>query len=512
MDGDVALMGAADVLLVGIDIGTSNLKAVALRPSGRVEAVARRPTVIVRGGPGETAFDLDALDRDLVGVLAELVAMLAARGIAPDAIAAIGVDSFGESFVGLDAEGRRITPCPTWFDRRTRNYRAAWGLSPRDWFDVTGMVDDDIYTAYRLAWWREADPERFAAVRSWLMVADYAVLRLSGRAVSSPSLAARSGMADRRSGGWSEAILAPLGVPASHLPDLLPPAAPAGGLLPDMARATGLRPGTPVANAGHDHPCAGLGCGLVDPGRMIDSTGTSEALKTVVPEPLGYDAVGEGAYDCYPHVVAGRFLLSGHIPSSGGLLDWLVALLSGPNPTPETATALWQAAAAEPPGARRVRVAPFLEGTGAPWNHRERRADISVLGSGAGAGTVLRAGVEGLAAWLSINLGRFEAITGLRPDELTLTGGGARNALAGRIKAALIGRPLAVPNVEEAAGTGAALVAGLAAGVIADPASLAALPDVAWRRIPVEPELADAYRPLAASLRAHLAPAGAAPG
>jgi sugar (pentulose or hexulose) kinase len=504
VDGAVTLMGLPGALLVGVDVGTTNLKAVAIRSTGRVEAVARRATVIRRPGPGASEFDLDALDRSLIEVLAELAERLRAGGIDPASVAAIGVDSFGESFVGLDGDGRRITPCPTWFDRRTRNRRADWSIPARDWFDITGMVDDDIYTVHRLAWWRDAEPERFAAVRSWFMVADYVTLRLAGRAVSSPSLAARSGLADRRTGGWSADILAALGLPADRLPALLPSATVAAGLSPDAARATGFRAGTPVANAGHDHPCAGLGCGLVDPGRMIDSTGTSEALKTVVATPLDYGAVGDGAYDCYPHVIAGRFLLSGHIPASGGFLDWLVALLSGPNPSPEVAAALWQAASAAPPGAGGVRVAPFLEGTGAPWNRRDARAALTALGGGADAASVLLAAVEGLAAWLAINLERFEAITGFRPAELTLTGGGARNTLANRIKAALLDRPLAIPSVEEAAGAGAALVAGLAAGVITDPAGLAALPDIGWRRVAVDPDLAEAYRALAPSLRADL--------
>jgi sugar (pentulose or hexulose) kinase len=206
--------------------------------------------------------------------------------------------------------------------------------------------------------------------------------------------------------------------------------------------------------------------------------------------------------------VPDRFLLSGHIPSSGGLMDWLVRLLGGPEPRPETVEELWRQAAAETPGSRGVRVAPFLEGTGAPWNQRSRRADFSFLSHTANAGTLLRASIEGLAAWLHLNLERFEAITALRPDELTLTGGGARNELANTIKAALIGRPLAVPSVEEAAGAGAALVAGLAAGVFSNPSDLAALPDVSWRRVEVDETLAAAYREILPSLRAHLTPAG----
>jgi len=501
-------MTVQDVLLVGIDIGTTNVKAVAMRPSGRVEAVARRAMVIDRPSPGAAAFNLDTLDADLIALLAELVESLASKGIGAGAIAGIGVASIGESFVGLDHDGRRITPCPTWYDRRTKSLREDWGLSPRIWFDITGMVDDDIYTGYRLAWWRDRDADRFAAVETWLMVADYVVFRLCGRKVANPSLAARSGLADRRSGTWSGTLLDGLGIPEQRLATMLPQATIADGLAAAIADATGLRAGTPVVHAGHDHPCAGLGCGLVDPGRMIDSTGTSEALKTVVATPLGYAETGDGAYDCYPHVVPDRYLLSGHIPSSGALLDWLVRLVGGEDARAETTAALWKRAAAEPPGARGVRCAPFLEGTGAPWNLRDHRADLSGLSQAAGPATLLRAATEALAAWLALNLERFEQITGIVPPELTLTGGGARNALSNTIKVALVGRPLIAPNVEEAAGVGAALVAGLATGVFAGPNALAALPDVEWRRIDVDAALAEAYRPLAASLRAAITPDG----
>lgn len=369
-------MRASAALLVGIDIGTTNLKVVAARPGGRVEAVVRRPMTIDRPAVGAAEFNLDALDRDLVSSLADLVKVLAGRGIDAGAISGIGIASIGESFVGLDGQDRRVTLCPTWYDRRTAKRRADWGLGAADWFDITGMVDDDIYTAYRIDWWRRAGVDWFSKVTTWLMVADYATFLLSGKKVASPSLAARSGMADRRTGKWSHHILDPLGLSEDSLGVLKPSASIAGGLLADIASVTGIAAGTPVINAGHDHPCAGLGCGLVDPGRMIDSTGTSEALKTVVDRPLGFSDVGDGRYDCYPHVVPGRFLLSGHIPSSGGMIDWLVRTLSGSNPSAETAALLWHEAAATPAGSGGVRVGPFLEGTGAPWNDRGRRADI----------------------------------------------------------------------------------------------------------------------------------------
>ncbi|MCO6050505.1 FGGY family carbohydrate kinase [Mesorhizobium sp. RP14(2022)] len=495
----------AEPILVGIDIGTTNLKVVAARPGGRVEAVVRRTMSVSHPIPGASEFDLDALDHDLVSALREMVDVIGAKGIEPAAVAGIGVASIGESFVGVDEEGRRITPCPTWYDRRTTNTRSSWGMNASDWFDITGMVDDDIYTVHRLAWWRAQDAGRFERVRKWLMVADYAVFRLSGAFAASPSLAARSGMADRNDGKWSAAILELADIEVGALPDLVPSASIAGTLTTEIARQTGLRVGTPVVNAGHDHPCAGFGCGLVQPGRMMDSVGTSEALKTVAARPFSYGDVGGGRYDCYPHVVSDRFLLSGHIPSSGGMIDWLLRQLSGPAPSAETAALLWQAAEAAVPGSVGVRIAPFLSGTGAPWNDRARRADIAGIDAQTVPGDVLRAGVEALGGWLAINLAQFESITGAKAADLILTGGGAtRNPLMNAIKGAMIERDFVLPDVTEAAGLGAGLVAGVAVGLFRDGDDAASLPDIEWQSVRFDPGLAEAYRTVRPAVIAHL--------
>lgn len=502
-------MTTSGPILVGIDIGTTNLKAIATRPDGTILCVARRAMQIDTPDAGAAEFNLEALDRNLLAILGELIEALSRLDIPASAISGIGVASIGESFVGIDSSGQRITPCPTWYDRRTTRLLDRWNMTSRAWFDITGMVDDDIYTAYRLVWWRNASTELFDRVATWLTVADYATFLLSGAKVSSPSIAARSGLADRRSLTWSSPILHNAGISDAQLGELRPSASVAGQITPKIAEQTGLIAGTPVINAGHDHPCAGLGCGLADPGQIIDSTGTSEAIKTVVDRPLDFTETMDGSYDCYPHVVPGRYLLSGHIPSSGGLLDWLVRLLSGPAPTADSATLLWQSAAAAIPGANGILVAPFLEGTGAPLNDRTRRAEITGAGAQSDNGAILRAGVEALAGWVSINLDLFESITGTNASVLVLTGGGARNDLSNRIKAALLNKPFDIPEVEEAAGLGAALVAGLATGIFADATRAAQRGAIKTRRIEPDPAWVEAYRPLRASITAHWAKAEA---
>jgi sugar (pentulose or hexulose) kinase len=332
------------------------------------------------------------------------------------------------------------------------------------------------------------------------MVADYATWCLTGSLMSNPSLAARSGLADRRTGAWDAELVRTTGLDPAGLPELCPQGEGRGKLTAAVAALTGLVTGTPVVNAGHDHPCAGFACRMIEPGPVIDSTGTSEALKTVVDRPLGYDEVGGGLYDCYPYVIPGRFILSGHIPASGALLDWLERLLAGPDGGRPAIDRLWLAAEKAPAGTDGVRVLPYLRGTGAPWNQRGRRAEIIGLGEDASAGTLLRAAVEGLAAWLLLNLDRFAAITGERPDELILAGGGARNAFVDAVKAALVNRPLVMPGVEEAAGMGAALVGGLAVGLFGTPAEAVRLEAIGNTRIEVDPALAASYASLVPDL------------
>lgn len=502
-------MSAREAILIGVDIGTTNLKAVAIDATRNLLSLCRRPMVIATPAPGAAEFDLAALDRALHDVLAETAATLAAKGRDLARVAAISVDSIGESFVGLDADDRPVLPVPTWYDRRTGRLRATVGIGAKEWYDTTGMVDDDIYTIWRLLWWRRACPDEMRRITRLFSVADYALFLLGKAHVANPSLSARSGLADRNTLAWSQEHLAAAGIDEGLMPRLLPQGRVAAGLTVQAAQRTGLVQGTPLVHAGHDHACAGFGCGVVTPGTFVDSAGTAESLTTVVSAPITWEGVNRGEYDCYPHAVPGRYLLSGHIPSSGGAIDWMTARLIGPAPAPSAREVLWEAAAKAPPGSGGVRVAPYLQGTGSPWNRRDERLRIDGIDAQTSAGDMLRAVHEGLAAWLGINVERFEAISGVTAGKLLLTGGGSRNRSYSEIKAAMLRRPLLASDVPEAAGIGAALMGGIAVGLFADAQAALAGPAPDLQQIAPDPELATACDAIRASLVAHLTPQSA---
>ncbi len=491
-------VGSATVpILVGIDVGTTNLKVLATTVDGRVVRVVQRAMTIHRPAPGQAEFDLGVVEAGILEGLSEIAAALPAGA----EVAAIAVASIGESVVAVDADGVPVSVCPTWFDRRTHNYRPDFGIPMERWYDLTGMVDDDICTAFRIHWLRSHGLVDAARTKLWLCMADYCVYRLTGDARAAPALAARTGMYDRNRGTWAPEVLAALGLDVASLPLPLPTATVAGGLLPDVARRVGLASGTPVVNAGHDHPCAGVGCGLVEPGVVMDSTGTAEAVKTVVRGPLSYHETLQGRYECYPHAVPGRFILSGHLPSAGGFLAWLSKTLHGVDEDGSTPVAAIVAAARQsPPGAGGVRVLPFLEGTGEPYNRRDQAAELLGLRAYHGRADLYRAAFEGCAFWFEVNVSAMSRIANQPIGAITAVGGGARSDLWLEIKSAFVGRPMWVPDVEEAAAFGAALVGGMAVGLVGTAAD--DLPKLTGRNVVAPAALRAAYEPVAAEYRA----------
>jgi sugar (pentulose or hexulose) kinase len=345
----------------------------------------------------------------------------------------------------------------------------------------------------------EEDQEIRQRVVKWANVADYCVYLLTGELVASPSLAGRSGLLDRRKLDWSDNLLRAGGLSADQLPTVRGPMEVAGTVNKQAHQTFGIPEGTPVVNVGHDHPAAMVGSGLVSPGTAIDSTGTSEALATLVESPLGYRETNGGTYDCYAGPLRGSYVLSGHLPSSGGVVGWLGSLSNGDrtdNDDEQDITALFEEAGDSLIGAGGVRVLPFLDGTGSPFNDRPRSAEIRGLRSHHERGDLVRAALEGTAYWLQLNLSVLGQLANIDTTHLVATGGGSHTRLWLEIKAAIAECALDVVQVPEAAGLGAALVAGLSVGI---PNSVAGLPgwrSLAAERVAADPLAVDAYRPI----------------
>ncbi len=509
-------------LLCGVDAGTSRIRAVVFDLDGHLVAEAAEPTPTRQIAAGQAEHDAEALWTAAVAAIAGAVRQLDD----PARVRGIAVASFGEAGVLLDAEGRPQGPVIAWFDGRTAPVLAE--LVERHGFAalhrLTGLSPDPTFSLLKLCWIRRHHPERLQRAVAWLHVADFIGWRLSGEMATDISLASRTMALDLAARRWADGLLAELGLPAGLMRQIAGPGDRLGRLTGAAARATGLEAGIAVGVAGHDHVCGMLAVGGDAPGILLDSMGTAEALTLTLERPVGEVAFGrdgfnQGAARLDPPL----YYAFGGLPTSAACVEWFRQALAG---GAEHAVLIAEAERVEP-GCGGALFLPHLRIGSPPWPDAVARGAFLGLSDGSTRGTLYRAVLEGLALDAAHLLATMRKHLGEpRIERLVAIGGSTRNPLLMRLKASLFGQPIAVADTVESTSLGAAMLAGIAAGLFRDlaaartammPAFHDVAPDPHW---PVRREaLLDAYgeayaglREVQARLRRQLSAASAPPG
>lgn len=465
--------------LLGIDVGTTSTKAVLYDPgAGRVVAVASRPTPTHHPRPDRTEFPPAEVWRAIVESVREATA-----GRATD-VRAVSAASMAEAGTLVDRAGRCLYPIIAWHDPRTEPQAARWAErpGPRRVFEITGQTIQAKFSLNKLLWLREHAPEAFRAAHRWLCVEDFALWKLAGVYATDYSIASRTLAFDQRSLGWSDEMLGLARLPTDLFPTAHPSGTAVGQVTPEAAAETGLPAGAAVVTGGHDHLCGSLAAGIVGPGALLDSMGTAEGGLLLAESFDPDERLFRSGYAHYAHVIPGSYVVLFGLTASGGLLEWLVRQICPDAGESAEARARAFAGALEaagrvPPGADGVFWLPHLSGVGSPWEDERSRAAVVGLTGAHGRGHLARALLEGLSYWLRENLdalGEIVAVPQPGDGEITAIGGGTRAALWMQIKADVTGRRVRVVEVPEAAALGAALLAGVGAGIFASAAEAAA--------------------------------------
>ena len=479
---------------MGVDVGSTHIKAVLFAPGNGVLHVARRPTEthLVRGGgayhrPAELLTAVSA-------AIAECVAAAGGPGARPTAI---GIAGMAEAGVPIDRRNLPVGEILAWYDSRPER-QAAWlerQIGGPALFARTGLRPEPKYTLPKLLWLREHKAADFTRLRHWAGISELVALDLTGELGTNASLACRTMAFDVVRRRWDRELLALASLGPDEMPPILPLGAAVGGLTTAAAARLGLPAGTPVAIAGHDHLAAAIGAGVIKPGDVLDSMGTAEQALLVTQVPVLLDEVRRGGFSIGCHAVDGLSYVAGGLQSSGALIEWFLDTFLGP-----LAVAPAQARAVTPAGARAagrasVRAAtaanaaesdryarfmalleqagpgpaepivrPYLRGRTAP--HRDPSASLEFEGLRETHTLVDMAAavVDGAAYHVRWMLDELARITNTPLDRVRLTGGGARNRRWVVAKAALGPGRLEVVRTGEAAALGAALVAGVACG------------------------------------------------
>jgi xylulokinase len=458
----------AEPLFLGLDVGTSGVKAILMSASGEVAATATTSLTMSTPRPGWAEQDPAAW---WDAALASIHAVRRARPAA--VIAAVGISGQMHSSVFLDRAGEVIRPALLWCDGRTTAECA----------EITQVVggEDRLrdlacnpalegFTLPKILWLRRHEPEAYARLATVLLPKDYIRYRLTGVLATDPSDASGTLMYDTARLRWSDEILNAVGVPRSIVPDVGGSAEVLGHVTAQAAEVTGLPNGTPVVGGGADNACGAVGVGATTPGEVVTSWGTSGTVLAPMSEPRVDPKLRAHTF-C--HVVRGAWYMMGVVLSAGGAFAWYMEQFARELTDPASAArALDREAATVRAGSDGVTFLPYLQGERTP--HRDAAARGAFLGLSLAhtRAHMTRAVLEGVCFALRDSLTILQDL-GVSPSHLLLTGGGARSPFLRSLQAEVFGLPITTVNREEGPAYGAALLAAVGAQAFPDVVSAA---------------------------------------
>jgi xylulokinase len=481
-----AAKGKGKAGFLGLDVGTSSVKACIVDERGRTVASAGMPLPLRTPEPGWTEQNPADWWKAAKPAIKRAVAAARRRGTV---VEAVGLSGQMHSSVFLDAKSKVIRPALLWSDGRTsaqcRAITARVGEeSLRAWVSNPAL---EGFTLPKILWLRDREPEAYARLAKVMLPKDYVRMLLTGAVATEPSDAAGTLLFDVANRRWSAEMAGAMDLRLDLLPDVGESAEVLGRVTPQAAKETGLAAGTPVVGGGADNACGAVGVGAVAPGAVVASWGTSGTVLA----PMATPAVDPGMRaHTFCHAVPGTWYVMGVMLSAGAAFAWHQRELARELARSKDAAELLNREAARVPvGAEGLTFLPYLQGERTPHRDAEARGVFAGLTLAHTRAHMTRAVLEGICFGMRDCLEIIEAL-GLAVPEVLITGGGAKAPFVRQLQADIYGRPVVPVDQAEGPAFGAAMLAAVGAG---------AFPDVATavgktlNRRPAQPPKADAH-------------------
>ena len=438
--------------LLGLDIGTTGVRCVAIDERGDLVADASEEYPLYTPQPGWS----EQRPEDWWEASQRVIASVAAR--AGRDLSGIGLAGQMHGAVFLDQKDAVIRPALLWNDQRTEAQCQAITerVGPRRLTDITGNPALTGFQAPKILWLRDEEPKAYERVAAVLLPKDFIRLKLTGEKATDASDASGTLLLDLKARTWSSEILQSLDIPAHWLPKVDESPEATGNVTNDIATRLELPPNIPVAAGAGDNAAAAVGNGIVSDGLASCSIGTSGVLfahsDAIATDP-------SGRVHAFCHAVPNRYHLMGVTLAAGGSLRWWRDVV-GKDDYAELSALAEQT----PPGAEGLVFLPYLTGERTPHLDPRARGAFFGLTSRHGLGHLTRAVMEGVAYSLRDSLEIILAL-GADPQQIRVTGGGGRSPFWRQLLADVLGRPIVRTIADEGPAYGAALLAGVAAGV-----------------------------------------------
>jgi xylulokinase len=455
-------------LLLGLDVGTTNIKCLALSAAGKIVLQSEERTPLAHPKPGWTDFKPEPIWQAACRTIRSVVSKLDA----PDRIKGIAVAGVAESLFPIDEAGLPVRPAIAWFDLRTTD-EYAWlqeKIGYERLFQISGLNPDPMFGLCKVLWVKNHDPKAFARTARWLHLADYIAYRLSNIPATDPSLACRTLAYNLANGTWETALLTEVGVDPATFPPILRSGTLLGPVTPSAAKETDLPAGCMVCVGAHDQLSGTFAVAGLAKEVVTDSLGTSATVLAISEKPnfsrsLPDHGLAQGAVS----IDAPTFYLTGGLFTAGAAIEWFQQQLGG-----KADFATLTAEATDTHHAVPIFL-PHLVRSLTPFPDAQAAGAFVGLRATTTRAAMFRAVLEGIAFEERAILEAMESVAGQpRPKAIVTIGIPMQNRLLAQIKADVYRLPLKISPIREAVALGVALLAGIGSGVYPNGAVAAA--------------------------------------
>lgn len=457
--------------LLGIDVGSTSMKALVYDLNGNVVSQGSRPTESIANDPNHPNWQV-YLPEHIWDGISSAIHDAVSQIESPSLIKAAAVTGLGADAVPLDERGEPVYPFINWICTRTTPQFERWlqdvGLEKT--FQVSGWQPFIWSTVLRFMWLQENEPELAKKIHKWLIVEDFVNYKLTGKYSTDFTDASPTLLFDQRNLQWSDEMLAFARVEKELLPVPQPSGSFIGEVTAQAAEKTGLLSGTPIYQGGHDYLVGALAAGAISEGKFLDVTGTWELVITPTTNPQWTSEIRQLGLTIEAHSAPGMYCIwAGGTAAS--MLEWYKdqlgsdAVRRAERGEGNVWSLLMDEARNSPPGANGIFFLPHFNGTTCPTLDPRSLGAFLGLNDTTKRGDMIRAVVEGLDYAFLEMLRALEKGAGQKAAEITAIGGGTRNEFWMQNKADVAGCPVVTTEIEEATALGAAILAGVGAGI-----------------------------------------------
>ncbi len=441
------------MIIGGLDVGTTGCKLTAYDDKGNFIYNSYKEYEVSRHS-GEHEFDASVIFDAVCEVIKDTTQKCE--------LSAIGVTTFGESFIALDENDNVLMPSMLYTDPRGEEERKMLceALGEEKITYISGVKPHQMYSLPKIMWIKNNRPEVFAKIKRIMLMEDYIVYKLTGNAYIDYSLAARTMAFDIRNKCWSDEIFDAAGIDKKLLSAPVAAFNIAGEIKAEISEKLGIKNCIKIVNGAHDQVAAAVGSGVFEVGQAVDGTGTVECVTPVFDKiPESEKLYAEG-YSVVPYVFEGTYVCYALSFTGGAALKWFRDNFSKDKSYAELDSAVKD----EPSG---ILILPHFAGAANPYMDNGSKAAMIGITLEHTDADIYKALMEGVTYEIMTNIEHLESF-GIKPEKLYATGGGASSDVWLQIKADILNRPVTALLAKEAGACGTCMMAGVAIGIYKD--------------------------------------------